>query len=439
MSDGLLLLVYVIPLVLLVGGWNWYRQRQMRDNLAALLEAQNAGLTEPPSLHPVIDEAMCLGCATCIRACPENGVLGLIDGRAKLIEPTHCVGHGACATACPTQAITLVFGTETRGVDIPHVSPQFETNVPGLFIAGELGGMGLIRNAVEQGRQAISFIAARAGAKPAADRSPEMLDVLIIGAGPAGLAASLGAMEAGMHFQTIEQDSLGGTVAHFPRGKLVMTAPADLPMHGRMMFAETSKENLLNFWHEVVDRYKLDIRFHERVEAISPSGEAFVVQTNMGEWHARNVLLAIGRRGTPRQLGVPGEELEKTVYRLADPAQYRGRHVLVVGGGDSALEAALALADEPATTVTLSHRGHVFDRARSKNRDLLAEAEAAGRLKVILQSNVTAITPDRVELNSPLGPCSLENDAVIICVGGILPTGLLQAAGVSVETKYGTA
>ena len=430
-----LLLAYAVPLLGLWLTFYIVSRRRTKRALAVMEDARIAGLTEPASLHPVIDPALCLGCAACVKACPERSVLGIIDGKAKLIEPSHCVGHGACATSCPTDAISLVFGTETRGVDIPHVSPKFETNVPGLFIAGELGGMGLIRNAIEQGRQAIRHIAAKARAIEA---GPEVLDLLIVGAGPAGISAALGATEQKLKFRIVEQDTLGGTVAHFPRGKLVMTAPAELPLVGKVKFGEISKEKLLEFWEGVVAQTGLHIDFEERVDSVSRENGVFVVSTNRSEFRAKTVLLAIGRRGTPRTLGVPGEDSTKVVYRLVDPQQYGGQHVLVVGGGDSALEAAASISDEAGTHVTLSHRGKAFDRARQKNRDRVSAAASAGRLSVLLESDVERIAMRTVAIRTQQGVLEIANDAVIVCAGGVLPTEFLKRTGIEVETKYGT-
>lgn len=410
------------------------RWRSERRSVAIRREAIAAGLTEPASLHPVIDMRRCVGCGACVHACPESHVLGLIRGKAELIGPTHCIGHGACREACPAGAIALVFGTEKRGVDIPLVNRDFETNVPGVFIAGELGGMGLIRNAVEQARQAVESI----GRIDGIGRSPD-LDVVIVGAGPAGIAGSLAAKAHGLRWVTVEQDSLGGTVSHYPRGKIVMTAPATLPLVGKVKFTETTKEALLEFWKKIVAQTGIEINFGERVERIEPNGHGFVVHTTRATYRSRAVLLAIGRRGTPRKLGVAGEELPKVVYRLIDPEQYRGKHVLVVGGGDSALEAAAALAEQPGTTVALSYRSDAFGRAKPKNRQRVEAAGTAGRLNVLLKSDVQRITPDAVELVRDGERLTLPNDAVIVCAGGILPTEFLKSAGITVETKHGTA
>jgi thioredoxin reductase len=289
---------------------------------------------------------------------------------------------------------------------------------------------------VEQGKQAMDSIAKLDGL----GRS-DRYDVVIVGAGPAGFAASLGAKEAGLRYVTLEQDSLGGTVAHFPRGKLVMTRPAELPIVGKMNFTETTKEKLMEFWQRVSRETALAIQFHERVKAIDigPDGRSFTVTTTRAAYPTRAILLTIGRRGTPRQLGVPGEEQTKVVYRLIDAEQYQGRQVLVVGGGDSALEAAHSIAEQPGAAVTLSYRSAAFSRAKPKNRDKVEALSAAGRLRVLLSSSVTEIGESTVTIDTGDGALTIPNDAVIVCAGGILPTGFLKDIGIAVETKYGTA
>ena len=408
--------------------------RQDKKNIAIKISNIEAGLTEPSSLHPVIDPSMCLGCASCVSACPEKSVLGVIGGKAELIEPTHCIGHGACKTACPTSAISLVFGTAERGVDLPRVGPDFQSNVPGVFIAGELGGMGLIRNAVEQGKQAVESVRKISGLGQAGQ-----IDLAIIGAGPAGFASALAAKQAGLSYLVIEQDDLGGTVFKYPRGKVVMTAPAKLPIVGQMNFKEVSKEKLLEFWRSVEAEQKLNVRYRDRVESITKTETGFEIKSQHGVTKSRAVLLAIGRRGTPRRLGVPGEDQKKVVYQMVDPEQFKGQHVLVVGGGDSALEAATSIADQPGTTVTLSYRSEAFGRAKTKNREKVAAQSSTGRLNVQLKSQVKKIDEDEVELQCADGLRRIPNNAIIVCAGGILPTDFLKSIGINMETKYGTA
>lgn len=432
---------YVIYPIVLLAIWLFYFARQRKHHArstATRAEALEAGLSEPVSLHPLIDPARCLGCGACVSACPEqpeHHVLGLISGKAQLIGPTDCIGHGACKIACPTDAITLVFGTETRGVTIPVLSPQFETNVPGIYVAGELGGMGLIRNALTQGKQAVEAIHA-ARRKTSGDCD----DLIIIGAGPAGFGAAITATSLKLRFTTIEQESLGGCVFQYPRGKLVMTSPAELPIVGEIKFRSTSKEELLKFWQETEKKVGLKVNYNERVVSIERTPrDSFTVRTPRGSYESMNILLAIGRRGTPRKLGVPGEERSKVVYRLIDAEQYAGKRVLVVGGGDSALEAAASIADAGATEVSLSYRGEAFQRAKAKNRQRVADAAAAGRLTVLLNSNVRHIDEDSVLLDQQGQQIQLGNDAVIVTAGGILPNEFLKSIGVEVETKYGTA
>lgn len=425
------LLLFGLPFLIVM---YFYVRRQKtisRRNHERLQSAIEAGLTEPPSLHPVIDPATCIGCGACVPVCPEHA-LGLVNGKAALVDPTHCIGHGACAVACPVKGISLVFGTEKRGMDIPQVSPEFETNVPGIFIAGELGGMGLIRKTTMQGIQAIEVIAKR-------KRGKAKHDVIIVGAGPAGIAATLAAKDKKLNYVTVEQeDALGGCVYHYPRNKLTMTAPVNLPIVGTIKMFEIRKEELLGIWNRVVKEADIKINFFERMEKISPSENGFTVQTNKASYETSHVLLSIGRRGTPRKLDVPGENQAKVVYRLIDAEQYRGMHVLVVGGGDSALEAAISIAEEPGSTVTLSYRSEAFGRVKEKNRINLETAQAKGQLTVLLKSNVKEIQEHTVLIEkADKEVVGMPNDAVIICAGGILPTPLLKEIGVLVETHHG--
>jgi thioredoxin reductase (NADPH) len=430
MSDIYYYLVPVVLAILFVQLHLRSTKKKSLKHAEALRAAEEAGLTEPPSLHPVVDLSICMGSGACVRACPEKA-MGVINGKGVLINPTHCIGHGACAPACPVSAIKLVFGTAKRGIEIPEVSAVFETNLKGIFIAGELGGMGLIRNATRQGIQAIKSIAAL-------PRSKFDHDVVIIGAGPAGIAASLAAEEAKLRYVTIEQeDSLGGTTYHYPRNKLVMTVPMNLPLIGEIKVREVSKEQLMGIWQGVLEKAKLAIRFSERMEEIIPETEGFTIRTNRGTYRTASILLAIGRRGTPRKLGASGEEHPKVVYRLVEAEQYRDKSVLVVGGGDSALEAALDIAAQPGTQVTLSYRGKAFDRVKPKNRQRLEAAVASNQLNLVLESTVKSIVPESVTLMRAGEPIETENDAIIVCAGGELPTPMLKKIGIKVEMHHG--
>lgn len=396
--------------------------------------AKLEGSFEPVSLHPVVDEGRCIRTGACIAACPEKDILGIRNGKATTINASRCVGHGACFHACPTQAITLHIGTEKRGVDLPHVSQNFETNIPGIFIAGELGGMGLIRNAVEQGKQAAENIAVTLRK----DHDAEY-DLVIVGAGPAGISASLTAKKHGMKFVTLEQDTLGGTVFTFPRSKIVMTSAMTLPLYGKVRLSETTKSELLGIWQDALGKNDITIRENSKVEAIHADSGSFRTEILSGEsFTSRFVLLAIGRRGSPRKLGIPGEDLEKVWYRLLEPEQLTGRDILVVGGGDSAVEAALLLCER--NRVTLAYRGEAFSRIKSANGKKISDATGSGRVTVWFSTNPVKIEPETVTLETANGEQkTIGNDLVYIFAGGELPTQLLQKTGIMISRKFGEA
>jgi thioredoxin reductase (NADPH) len=431
-------LIYVLTGVLVIGLPALYVLNTKRGSARAaktLARSLEAGLDQPVSLHPVIDPDVCIGSGSCTKACPEKGILQLIDGKAALVNPARCIGHGQCQAACPVDAISLVFGTEKRGVDIPHVKGNFETNVPGIFIAGELGGMGLIRNAVEQGRQAIDAVTKQV----ASEKKDEALDILIVGAGPAGISASLQAKKEGLRCITVDQEDLGGTIYTYPRQKLVMTQPMELPLHGKVKFREVEKEPLLQLLTQVVEHYQLDIRSEEKVTSIERVQGHYKVVTSKSEYEARKVLLAIGRRGTPRKIGCPGEKCEKVAYRLLEPEKYYRKHILVVGGGDSAVEAAVALSNQPGNTVHLSYRGDKIFRIKEGNRTRLDKAVEEGRVHLILNSNVQEIRPTEVRIDQAGTELTLQNDQVFVLIGGELPTEFLKSIGIAFERKYGEA
>jgi thioredoxin reductase/NAD-dependent dihydropyrimidine dehydrogenase PreA subunit len=426
------LLVYAVPTALVVVWFLWRRDRNDRRTQTGIEAARAEGLDVPPSLHPWVDPGRCLGSGACIAACPETDVLGMLQGKAVLVTAANCVGHGACKDACPFDAITLVIGTRERGVEVPVLDPNFETNLPGLFVVGELGGMGLIRNAITQGRQVIDHVRGMQGVG-----SGDRTDVVIIGAGPSGFAATLAAHGHGLRYRTLEQDSLGGAVAHYPRRKLVLTSPVELPLVGVVKMRETTKESLLELWHQTERDTGIRIDYGETVSSIVRDAQGFRVTSTSGEIACRAVVLAIGRRGTPRRLGAPGEELPKVAYMLEDPEELRGRRTLVVGAGDSALEAAIALADQPGTEVTLSCRGDSFGRAKPPNRARIDECERAGRVRIVRSSTVKGIDETSVVLATADGEERIANDAVFVCAGGELPFGFLREVGVEMEMMHG--
>ena len=415
-----------------------YLRKQNRESKLVeekISQAKEDGLYEPVSLHPVVDQHSCIKSGACITSCPEKDILGIRNGKATIINASQCIGHGACFHACPTRAITLCIGTEKRGVELPHVDQNFETNVPGIFIAGELGGMGLIKNAVEQGKQAIENLS-----KKIKKNHSSQYDVIIIGAGPAGISASLMAKKNKLNFLTLEQDSLGGTVYSFPRTKIVMTSPMDLPLHGKAKLYETRKSVLLSLWEEVLQKNEIRITENAKVDTILTEKGGFKIRTKTGEeYTTQSVLIAIGRRGSPRKLNVPGEESEKVFYRLLEPEEIKNKNIVVVGGGDSAIESAILLADQ--NKVTLSYRKESFNRLKPKNKVAIDTAIETGRIDVKYNSNIASIQDNCVclSIKASKDEINLENDLVYIFAGGELPTQFLQNSGIHITKKFGDA
>jgi thioredoxin reductase/NAD-dependent dihydropyrimidine dehydrogenase PreA subunit len=417
--------------------WRKREQARTESGRRELEELRAMGDLIPASIHPVIDPLRCIGSGACVYACPEKTVLTVVNGRGTLTNPLGCIGHGACASACPVQAITLVFGTAKRGLELPQIDSDFQTNQPGVYIIGELGGMGLIRNAVSQGRQAADHIVA-------GDRrgTGESLDALVVGAGPAGTSATLRLMEAGLRVLLLDREAFGGTIAHYPRAKVVMTGPLDFPMYGRISRRRMSKEQLLSLWEDIRDKTGLHVAVGELVEKIAPAADGgWLVHSTGGVFKAANVLLALGRRGSPRKLDVPGEELAKVVYRVIEPEMFRDQDVLVVGGGNAAVESAFALVDQGnCASVTISYRKNSFARCRQSNRRRIDADVQAGQLTALMGTEVERILEDRVALRSTSGErFSIRNDSVVVQVGGTAPTDLLQTIGVDIVTKYGEA
>jgi dihydropyrimidine dehydrogenase (NAD+) subunit PreT len=415
------------------------RALRARADARAIAELAARQRDLPRSLHPVIDPDICIGSLSCLKSCPEGDILGIIEGAARLVQADHCVGHGRCAAECPVGAIQLVFGTDRRGVDLPEVDGAFESSRPGVHIVGELGGMGLIKNAIRQGLECAEYLA-EALARRRREGGEAMVDVAVVGAGPAGLATALGLKRADVGFRILEQSTMGGAVAHYPRHKVVMSETVELPFFGKFGKRRISKEELLHSFERMVAKGGLSVEEGVKITGIEGADGAFEVVTEKhGRVRARKVVLAIGRRGTPRKLGVPGEELEKVVYGLVDPEQYRGARVLVVGGGDAALEAALQLAAEPGTEVTLSYRGEALGRCREANRREAEAAAAAGRLRLLLSSEVRRIGAGEVVVAVSGAERPLANDHVVVNVGGELPLELLARCGVQMRRYFGEA
>jgi thioredoxin reductase (NADPH) len=389
----------------------------------------------PQSQHPHIDANACIGCATCTGVCPEGDVLAMLGGKAVIVNGYKCIGHSLCAEACPVGAITMVMASPGMSADLPVLSPQCEANVPNLFIAGEVGGLALIKNAINQGRDCVDTIAGRISTLRASS-APGVLDLLIVGAGPAGISASLRAIEKKLSYVTIEQDEIGGTVAKYPRQKLVMTSPVEFPLHGKFKKLELSKEELIAFWKSVLGRVDFNVRTGEKIEDIRKGEDGvFTVVSNKETYQARAIVLCIGKSGNPRKLGVKGEELPKVMYRLIETDHFINKQILVVGGGDSAVEAAMGLANQKGNKVTLSYRKEAFARIKERNAGRIQECMRSGKLTVLFNSMPTEFRSDSAVLEINGQSHVIPNDFVWIFAGGEPPRAFLEKIGVQLGNR----
>ena len=420
------ILVVVVPLVA-------YARRLRRREAQAREAAEKGNLFShgPQSQHPHIDASYCIGCQTCTSVCPEGDVLAMLGGKSAIVKGYKCIGHGLCAEACPVGAITMVMASPGMSADMPYLTPEHETSVPNLFIVGELGGLALIKNAINQGRECIDTITSRLSELGPGQSASDVLDVLIVGAGPAGIAASLRAFENKLNCITIEREQIGGTVAKYPRQKLVMTSPVEFPVYGKFRKTELSKEDLLRFWDTVLQRADFRIRTGEPVEDIKRGADGiFDIATSGGAYRARAVALALGRTGTPRKLGIPGEELSKVMYRLIEADHYVNKEILVVGGGDSAIEAAMGLARQIGNKVALSYRKERFSRIKERNSKRIEECMRSGKVEVIFNSVPVEIKDSSVVLDINGELREIPNDFVWVFAGGAPPNDFLKKIGV---------
>jgi thioredoxin reductase (NADPH) len=410
----------------------YMKRLKTRDERARQAAEKGKLFSEGPrAQHPNIDTASCIGCGTCTTVCPEGDVLAMIAGKAVIVNGYKCIGHSLCAEACPVGAITMVMANPSMGADMPRLTPEHETSIPNLFIVGELGGLALIKNAVNQGRDCIDTIAKRVAAMGSARSIPGVYDVLIIGAGPAGISASLRAIEKKLNYITLERDEIGGTVAKYPRQKLVMTSPVEFPMYGKFKKTELSKEDLLAFWNMVLNRADFNVCTGEKVEDIKKGMDGiFTIDTANNLYRSNAAILALGRTGTPRKLGVKGEELPKVMYRLIEADHYVNKKILVVGGGDSAIEAAMGLAHQSGNQVTLSYRQERFNRIKERNAKRMEDCIRAEKVKVLFQSSPVEFKPDTVLLDVDGQSQEIPNDFVWIFAGGIPPNDFLKKIGV---------
>src|SRR3984893_10603006 len=432
------LLAFVIAAGITIWFVHSYLQGLKKREARARQAAERAKLRSdgPQSQHPHIDNNYCIGCATCTLVCPEGDVLGMVGGKAMIINGHKCIGHSLCADACPVGAITMVMASPSMGADMPYLTPEHETTVSGLFIVGELGGLALIKNAVNQGRDCVDTIKVRLAKTHAARATDGVYDVLIIGAGPAGISAALRAIENKLSYITLERDEVGGTVAKYPRQKLVMTSPVEFPMYGKFKKLQLSKEQLLAFWDMILNRSDFNVSTGEKVEDIQKGEDGiFTVITVNNQYRARVVILGLGRAGEPRKLGVKGEDLPTVMYRLIEADHYINKKILVIGGAESAVEAAMGLASQTGNKVTLSYRSERFSRIKERNAKRIEEFIQSRKLQALFNSNPVEFKPESVVLEVNGSNQEIPNDYVWIFAGGSPPTAFLKKIGVGFGSR----
>ncbi len=382
-------------------------------------------------VHDINDDR-CTGCDACVAVCPTN-VLDLVANKSRVLRFQDCIQCEACMFACPTEALVMFpEGSTPPPLKIPEIDENFQTAVPGQYLIGEVAGKPLVKNAANLGRSVVEHML-QSGLRPGAiGRGDNNYDVAIVGSGPGGLSAALSCIQRGLSYVVLEKEQeIASTIARYPKGKLVMAEPYDTENISLLPVFDSAKEQLIPIWRELFERVGMQIRQGESVESVQRAADgAFDVRTTVGAYRAARVVMSIGTRGKPRTLQVQGENLPKVFSLLEDPDEWRGKTVLVVGGGDSAAEAALALADAGAK-VMISYRGKGFNRAAPKNKSAIEQYASEGRIKAKLGSQVLGFEPESVTL--ALGDGSQKryaNDAAFVLIGADPPVQWLEKMGI---------
>ena len=414
--------------------------KKSKKAISTLEKNIRANLHEPATLHPEINDSLCAGCGACVKACPEGEILQLISHKAVLVYPTKCIGHGACEASCPFGAIDLVFGTKTRGMEIPRITTDFETNIPGLYIAGELGGMGLIRNAIKQGK----FATYDAISKMGQNNQSTDTDIFIVGAGPAGFSSALAAKEKNQKYILIEQNSFGGTIFNFPRQKIVTSHPLEFPIVGNKKFKSNIvlKEEILNVFSKIKNENNLVIHEKETFKNLKKlDNGTFEIETSKGKYTSKKVILGMGVRGSPRKLGIPNEDLAKVTYNLVDPEEYQNSSIAIVGGGNAGLEAAQYLSKPHLKNkIHLVVRGgakEAFSRSNEQNQNLVFELEKKKLITIHYDSAIKSIEQDHIILTTGNSELKLINHYIFIFAGADVPFKFLMSLGIIIDKAHG--
>ncbi|QQS46969.1 MAG: NAD(P)-binding domain-containing protein [Acidobacteriota bacterium] len=460
----------------------------------------------PSYPHPVINVVTCIGCHACVDACP-HAVLAIVNGKATTVAVEQCMEDTSCQVECPTVPKSCIVVNTTKKIPerkVPQRDQKFMTNVPGIYLIGDVSGVPLIKNAINEGGAVVDHIIEdlrREGPDGKAD-----FDVAIVGMGPAGLSAAAIARQRGLRFIAIEQDHIAATIRQtYQAGKYVFFNPVDKPVNGGIPLegAGALKESMIDRWIDIVRSNNLEINEFESCKNVVGEGNLFRIDTEQErtrrsmQYRVRRVIIAIGNRGTPMRLGVPGEDLKITVtpdepefpdaceqcgtkragidrfcqncgsryqlrpptpyqdervkYKLGDPNDYTDRHVVVVGAGNSAVEAAVDLAayrSEDGTRIVGWRDNHVSLVIRSNfkgdlklgNKMMVYECIDEGRIKVWFGQTIREITPGFVSLMNAREKnprtagetAKFRNDYVFALIGGEKPTKFLESIGIKI-------
>ena len=421
----------------------------------------------PDYPHPVIFPERCIGCHACVDACPHD-VLAIVNGIASPVASDQCMEDTACQVECPVNPKACIVVNTTKKIKprpVPVRDPSFMTNVPGVYIIGDVSGTPLIKNAANEGADVIKDIAHElnngAGAEPKAE-----VDVVIVGIGPAGLSAAIAAKQFKLRYVGIEQDKVLATIDAYPRGKYVFFKPETMDSHGAIEVngAGEQREKILDSWTGAMKTNGVVINEGESCKSVKKAedGDYFVVQSEKGlarektSYRARRIVLALGNRGTPMKLRVPGEEIkitragrteDKVKYKLTDPEVHRKNWVIVVGAGNSAIEAAVDLvarrngdqiafrSDDEINEVALVIRSDMKNDLKFLNKLQVYQCIDEGKVKAYFGTAIKEIRDAEVVLmNARTGEekTTLPNDYIFAMIGGDRPTKFLESIGIKI-------